>query len=234
MNLMLDQVRREASGLLDKQRRAELGQYMTPTSIAEFMAGLFSYSDQATLLDAGAGIGSLSAAFFNQALQEGISVQAQVWEIDPALGRHLQDTLDEYVQYGQGKIQAQFHAADFIEAAIFSIQAGVHPFTHAILNPPYKKINSASRQRKLLRMVGIETVNLYTAFVALAAMLLKNGGELVTIIPRSFCNGPYYKPFRHLILRIVVAPRQKSSAAKGALDVCKSPTREGHFQFVPA
>lgn len=198
---MLDQVRREASGLLDTQHRAKLGQYMTPSSIAEFMAGLFSYKNSAKLLDAGAGIGSLTAAFFEQAQREKTSVVADTWEIDPVLGRYLRNTLDEYVLHGSGKIKARLHPTDFIEEVIFTIQSGAKPYTHAILNPPYKKINAQSRHRKLLRMVGIETVNLYTAFVALALMLLEGKGELVAIIPRSFCNGSYYKPFRNFILR---------------------------------
>jgi adenine-specific DNA-methyltransferase len=50
-------------------------------------------------------------------------------------------------------------------------------------------------------LVGIETVNLYTAFVALTVLLMAKGGEIVAIIPRSFCNGSYYRPFRNLILR---------------------------------
>jgi len=33
-------------------------------------------------------------------------------------------------------------------------------FSHAILNPPYKKINSNSEHRLILRRMGIETVNL--------------------------------------------------------------------------
>jgi len=51
-----------------------------------------------------------------------------------------------------------------------------------------------------LRSVGIETVNLYSAFVALSLCLLADQGQLVAIIPRSFCNGPYYRPFREFIL----------------------------------
>src|SRR3989338_9291575 len=94
------------------------------------------------------------------------------------------------------------HAADFIEDATFSIQFDCNNrYTHAILNPPYKKICTNSKHRKLLRMVGIETVNLYTAFVALTVLLMEKGGEIVAIIPRSFCNGSYYRPFRNLILR---------------------------------
>src|SRR5262249_3674042 len=49
--------------------------------------------------------------------------------------------------------------------------------------------------------VGIETSNLYTAFVALTALLLEPGGELVAITPRSFCNGRYFRTFRQLLLR---------------------------------
>jgi hypothetical protein len=88
---------------------------------------------------------------------------------------------------------------DFIEAA--ALQSLVPSrYTHAILNPPYKKINSLSKHRLILRQVGIETVNLYSAFVALALSLMKPGGQVVAIIPRSFCNGPYYRPFRDFIL----------------------------------
>ncbi len=202
MNPVLDQVRREASNLLDTKRRSDLGQYMTPSPIAAFMASLFSCGGQAKLLDAGAGTGSLTSAFLDKALQERTAVAAEAWEIDNILGSYLKNTLDEYVQQGQGKIKAHIHASDFIEDAIFSIQfdSGKR-YTHAILNPPYKKINTNSKHRKLLRVAGIETVNLYTAFVALAVLLMEKGGEIVAIIPRSFCNGSYYRPFRNLILR---------------------------------
>ena len=73
-------------------------------------------------------------------------------------------------------------------------------FNCAILNPPYGKIRSSSGWRAALRSQGIETVNLYTAFVALALQQLEPGGQLVAITPRSFCNGSYYEPFRRLLL----------------------------------
>jgi adenine-specific DNA-methyltransferase len=69
------------------------------------------------------------------------------------------------------------------------------------MNPPYKKIASSSLHRKALKSAGIETVNLYTGFVALAINNLKLGGELVAIIPRSFCNGLYYREFREFLLK---------------------------------
>lgn len=79
-------------------------------------------------------------------------------------------------------------------------------FDAAIANPPYRKISSDSAERRALRSVGVETSNLYSGFIALIQRLLVPGGQLVGITPRSFCNGPYFRPFRedflnHLELR---------------------------------
>ena len=88
-----------------------------------------------------------------------------------------------------------------IASAIALWNQKVKKFSHCIMNPPYKKILSSSRHRTSLRAAGIETINLYSAFVALSVLLLEKKGYLVAIIPRSFCNGPYYRPFRELILK---------------------------------
>ena len=68
-------------------------------------------------------------------------------------------------------------------------------------------IGSRAPDRRLLRSVGVETGNLYTGFLALAARLLAPGGELVAITPRSFCSGPYFRPFRELFLELVALRR---------------------------
>jgi len=98
------------------------------------------------------------------------------------------------------------HAGDFIEWACRTLEPSLfaadepEPFDLAILNPPYRKLASDSGERRLLRSVGIDATNLYAAFVALAIRLLRPGGQLVAITPRSFCNGPYFKPFRRQLL----------------------------------
>ena len=78
-----------------------------------------------------------------------------------------------------------------------------HKLTHVIMNPPYKKIASASPHRVALREAGLETSNLYTGFMYLAAQKLQPGGEMVAIVPRSFCNGPYFRPFRQKFLSMM-------------------------------
>lgn len=203
---LVEHLRLAASREAEPGRKGALGQFMTPLPVARFMAALFERWDppDVRLLDAGAGVGSLTAAFLDEWIARaasGASAAATAYEIDAAMRRHLGRTLTAYrgeaAAHGLA-LRADILATDFIEhgSELLLPLGGGPRFTHAILNPPYKKVNSGSAHRRLLREVGIETVNLYTAFVALAAGLLEPGGELVAIVPRSFCNGPYYRPFR--------------------------------------
>ncbi len=176
---------------------------MTSAPVARFMASLFPPATQTTcvLLDAGAGIGALSCAFLDRWIAgDGFdfgNVEVQAYELDSTLRGHLTNTLEGYTK--RLPVNVDVSPEDFITAAALQSMAP-RRFTHAILNPPYKKINSDSMHRLALRQVGIETVNLYSAFVALSLSLMKTGGQIVAIIPRSFCNGPYYRPFRDYIL----------------------------------
>lgn len=168
------------------------------------MAGLFSPAIETTcrLLDPGAGIGSLSSAFLERCISGGLhfdQVDLSAFELDNFLHSELNNTLATYS--ARMLFNYKVFGGDFIEEAVNRVQfSHGNNFTHAILNPPYKKINSDSRHRFLLRQVGVETVNLYSAFVALTLALMSPAGQLVAIIPRSFCNGPYYRPFREFVL----------------------------------
>ena len=210
----IEESRVALSQATDRHRKSQLGQFFTPTAIAQFMAGLFVRNDsrQCHLLDAGAGIGSLSAAFLERCISDDLDfteVSVDAFEIDHHLHHELIANLDEYgrLSEAQGcKVKSTVRGDDFIYAAVQSLGrylfAKMLPrYSHAILNPPYRKIRSNSGYRTALRTIGIETVNMYSAFVALALALLDaKHGQLVAIVPRSFCNGPYYRPFRDYIL----------------------------------
>jgi DNA modification methylase/predicted RNA methylase len=191
----IDQRRRAVSSLTSDATKAQLGQFMTPSRIAQYLASLFDEQQggDCHLLDPGAGIGSLTNAFLDNTSLCFSRVSVAACEIDARLAADLAQTL--------GAVQAEIVQADFVETAVNWLQFEPQKrFTHVIMNPPYRKIASSSAARLLLRQVDIETVNLYSAFVALSIKLLKKGGQLVAIVPRSFCNGPYYRPFRKLIL----------------------------------
>lgn len=193
---------------IDPKKKSQYGQFFTPAEIARFMAGLFTRrsGDNCRLLDAGAGIGSLSAAFLERWTAGGFDfqrVELDAFEIDESLHPYLVQSLEEDRRYQN--VVSNIRGDDFVHAAADSLSGDLFVealprYTHAILNPPYKKIRSNSLYRLALRRVGIETVNLYSAFVALSLSLLEDHGQLVAIVPRSFCNGPYYRPFREYVL----------------------------------
>lgn len=202
-----DSKRVEANIELNPLTKSALGQFMTPASICLFMASLFKRTaGDISLLDPGCGVGSLSAAFTARADDEGAnSLDVNAFDVEPVMQPFLQNVMKECEKSFSNKFVATINQDDFIVhmsevlAKSENVES-VQKFTHVIMNPPYKKISNTSIHRQALRDVGIETVNLYSGFVALAIKLLKPGGELVAIIPRSFCNGPYYQPFRELLL----------------------------------
>ena len=129
-------------------------------------------------------------------------------EIDESLHPQLEQTLKACERSCAAvgiRCRWEIRLEDFITMAVQSLdtdlfRSEVSKFDVAVLNPPYKKLRSDSTSRALLHRLGIETSNLYTAFVSLALLLLNDGGELVAITPRSFCNGPYFRPFRRHLL----------------------------------
>jgi adenine-specific DNA-methyltransferase len=212
--VLVDQIdffRLDANRKLDPERRSELGQFMTPPATARFMASMFEAKcDEIRLLDAGAGVGSLTAALVSEICERQSKpkkIHTTAYEIDPALANYLGATLDQCCKTSEDQgIVFGFDLLedDFIEHATRRLRqemfTPIERFNCAILNPPYKKINGESEARSMLREIGIETSNLYTAFLSIALMLVAPGGEIVAITPRSFCNGPYFKPFRKLLL----------------------------------
>lgn len=213
----LDAVEETRCGVLkrlERRRRALMGQFFTPAPLALFMAGMFEVRQPVLrVLDAGAGIGSLSAAFvadMRRRTHRPQAISLTAYEIDSRLIGHLQATLELCRTASlEAGIQFEFRVIeeDFLEAGARSLAGDLftprieEPFDCAILNPPYRKIRSQSRERKLLRAIGLETSNLYTGFLGVAMKLLAPGGEIVAITPRSFCNGPYFEPFRHFFLK---------------------------------
>lgn len=215
---------------LEKSRdeRSESGQFFTPTEIARYLATWFQVDgfnrSSLHLLDPGAGSGVLTAALVERIvdlcgkgelpkLQE---VALEVWELDADFLPALRQNLDACAGILRGvaiNATLQIHHGSYIEGASRALDEGLFSLpsnseiTHAILNPPYRKISIRSKERALLTSVGIETSNLYSAFVLLAFRQLVDGGELAAITPRSFCNGPYFREFRYELVRDAVFKR---------------------------
>jgi adenine-specific DNA-methyltransferase len=206
-----DVVRREINGTLT-DTRSRLGQFMTPAATADFMASLIQTKKQHVhILDPGAGVGSLTAAAIDRLLARSPTpktIHATCYEIDPRLSTGLSHTLAECqrsCEMAGVRFTWELHELDYIESqantGLFGHDTG--DFDVVIMNPPYRKINGSSRDRRLLSAVGIETTNLYSAFMLLAARQLVRNGEFISINPRSFCNGPYFRSFRLELLDLL-------------------------------
>ena len=217
----VDSYRIDANRKIDTKSRSLLGQFMTPAPIANFMASLFeNVKDRVSLLDPGAGIGSLTSAFIQYTCGLDVKpkeIHVNVFEIEKALFEYLYTTLqdcerfciDAGIQFTSNVIKEDFikKSVELLLNSEGLFAEKIPLFTHCIMNPPYKKIKSNSSHRFLLSQIGIETSNLYSAFLAIAIKLLSVGGELVAIVPRSFCNGVYFKPFRNLLLKEMALKR---------------------------
>lgn len=202
----IDRNRVRVSPSLDITRRSQLGQFMTPAPVARGLAKMFdTFPRHVRLLDAGAGIGSLTAAFVEAAVaaeEPPLCINVTAYEIDPDLALELETTLAGCAAVCRAvgiKFSSAIIQADYIQSA--AEMGPTHPpaYNRAILNPPYGKIASKSATRRSLDALGLSASNLYAAFVSLALTQIEIEGELVAITPRSFCNGPMHRKYRAFI-----------------------------------
>ena len=210
----LDLTKRPAA---DSGRRTELGQFFTPIGVARFMASMLQVREPPEalrILDPGGGSGVLTAAAVAELCSRPVrsrpaTLHATVWEIDARLADDLDRTFEHcraVCTKAGVTFRGEHRRGNFVlDAAAWAddqdlLEPERHPRFHvAIMNPPYRKLRSDSAERTRLSAAGIETSNLYSAFVWLALKLLAGGGELVAITPRSFMNGSYFRPFRQAL-----------------------------------
>lgn len=181
-------------------------QYFTPMPIASFMSSMFTpiKKNVINFMDAGAGVGNLSASFIATICnweKRPKKIKALLYEIDITLLPDLRKNMElciELCRKNNIDLEIVIKNEDFIESSVECSKSGrdIELLDYVILNPPYKKMNTDSRHKKLILEVGIDVPNYYAAFVALSYRLLDKKAQLVCIIPRSFCNGQYFKAFR--------------------------------------
>lgn len=201
--------------IVSATERKERGHFGTPAVVANFMAGLFKSvpTGKVRILDPGAGVGTLSAAFCQRvlSLSSPRELEFELWENDTQLWVHLDETMSHcqrVLRAAGHKMKYVIRREDFILAntkrSLFD-QGPEPAFQLAILNPPYFKLRKESAQARAMEHVVHGQPNIYALFMAMAADLLVPGGEMVVITPRSYFNGPYFKRFRKWFFDRMVA-----------------------------
>ena len=186
--------------------RKEQGHFGTAPAIADFMAGMFTRLPHrpVRILDPGAGVGTLSAAVCQRVVQQTRTrhLVFELWENDPRLERRLRATMEacqKALKDAGHVMQFTVRTGDFVldhaEPSLFEA-VSTSLFDLAIMNPPYFKVRKDADSARAMAHVVHGQPNIYAFFMAIAADLLRDGGELVAITPRSYFNGPYFKRFR--------------------------------------
>jgi adenine-specific DNA-methyltransferase len=195
-------------------KRRERGQFFTPKEVSRFMASLLDIPRNIRLLDPGAGIGALSAAVCERVsnLPSSHNIDLHLFETDPVVIPLLRETMERCGSELRSRghtFSYTLHENDFIldgaaayfhSPTLFGTGKSIGQFDAVIMNPPYFKLSRNSEHARLLADVVHGQPNIYALFLAGAAALLRNSGQLVAITPRSFCNGLYFRGFRQWFL----------------------------------
>jgi adenine-specific DNA-methyltransferase len=187
--------------------RKALGQYFTSTIVSDYMASLVNKPKYKTIriLDAGAGTGILTASTALHCLYLGCkTVHAVLYELDIEAVPYLEQTLRiverTFDQQG-GIFTFEIHCEDFVLARPDKDEK-IQPFDISVINPPYFKYSvKDSPYAKAASDLYPGDPNIYASFVAVAMACIKKNGQIITITPRSFTNGLYFKGFRSYLLK---------------------------------
>jgi adenine-specific DNA-methyltransferase len=188
--------------------RKALGQYFTSANVSTYMASLLNStgSRSVSILDAGAGNGMLTVSAALRLLELGATkVHAVLYELDSSVASYLRETMTiaqaTFADRG-AKFTYEVRLEDFVLSRPDRAQ-GKELFDVAVINPPYFKYHvKISKYAKAVSDLYRGDPNIYASFMAIVMACLLPGGQMVSITPRSFTNGLYFKGFRLYLLDV--------------------------------
>lgn len=211
---MLEKIAQSTSAYMEKMPKTErkkYGQFFTDIETARFMASLYDIPTEKrkiTVLDAGAGTGVLSCAFIEWIEQFDFveEIELTCYETDENVLEILSANL-EYCRINSSKsIKYYICEKNYITSQYEDfnnlIGSNKNPpkFDYVIGNPPYMKIAKDAPEAVAMPEVCYGAPNMYFLFASMGLFNLKNNGEMIYIIPRSWTSGAYFKSFRQYFL----------------------------------
>lgn len=186
--------------------RKTLGQFFTGSIVSDYMASLVSkpMGDNVRILDAGAGTGILTASTALHCMDLGCrSVHAVLYELDKDAVTSLDQTLkitQSIFEQQRAVFTYEIHIEDFVFARPDK-DNGIRPFDIAVINPPYFKYSvKESPYAKAASDLYRGDPNIYALFMSIVMASMNDRGQMISISPRSFTNGLYFKGFRSYLL----------------------------------
>jgi adenine-specific DNA-methyltransferase len=211
--LFADRVGRGIVATKTAEHQKQLGIYLTPTAIADFIASMIEQrSGPLRILDPAAGSGTLLCAAIERLADRRdsadlLEVEIVAYEIDEELARGLKRALEFAAKFASARnlhLRSKVVQQDFLlaHAGVLSTSGQLfkpmqsEPFDLVVANPPYFKLAKSDARARAMGAVVHGQPNIYSLFMAVAAALLRDGGQMLFITPRSFASGPYFRLFR--------------------------------------
>lgn len=207
INLIMENTDRFMNAV-PKATRKKYGQFFTNVATARYMASLFDFDvskTQISLLDAGAGTGILAAAVVQRLVEVGYTghIHITCYETDSLVLPLLEENLK--IIENSANVSFVVRNENYITSQSFGVDTffreSENVYDYVIGNPPYKKISKDAVEAKSMTGVCHGAPNLYFLFWAMGIYNLKQGQELVYIVPRSWTSGAYFKKFREYLFR---------------------------------
>lgn len=192
-----------ASKSLSSAQKKQFAAYFTPKALSEHMVTVANYQG-GKLGDKGAGAGILSAIAATNYLLNNKNQKCFIsaCEIIPEVQKYLKRNYDIVkLQALATKNSFAYNIQDdFLKSADNILKGIERDYDNIIINPPYFKIPANSDiNHQIMDALGFRLPNIYSVFILLSLRLLKPNGSLTALVPRSFFNGAYHKPFREFI-----------------------------------
>lgn len=212
MNLInhVFQVTNEYIAHMPKSLRKKYGQFFTSKETAIFMADLIVIpkTTEISVLDPGAGSGILSIALVErlQSNETINTINLVCYENDPNILDLLKENLEWVKQQSCKEVNYMIITENYIlsQMAEYNGMLFANPdpakYDVVIGNPPYMKISKDAPEVSVMQDVCYGAPNLYFLFAAMSLFNLRDQGEMVYIIPRSWTSGAYFKQFRKKFL----------------------------------
>jgi len=193
------------------------GQFFTPQAIAKFMGSLVSTNKtQIDILDPGCGTAILTCALIENLVEKNPNIEIinlVAYETDANLISLSEKSLSYLKTWLSNKgisFQYVICVHDFImenynclNPPSLNFSDKKQDFDFIISNPPYFKLPKEDNRVKAAQVIIDGQPNIYSIFLAISTRMLKNDGEMIFIVPRSFTSGRYFNSFRNYFFNYV-------------------------------
>ncbi|SES84741.1 Eco57I restriction-modification methylase domain-containing protein [[Clostridium] polysaccharolyticum] len=208
---MLERIIEQTNEYIEKRPkhlRKQFGQFFTSKETAMYMAKMFAIpeKEEIYILDPGAGTGILACALIEELERQGTAaaIHLTCYENDENVIELLRQNLKLIQDEASMAVDVRLYEENYIvrQEKVFNGSTDIEreqKYDLIIANPPYLKLSKNAQEAICMKEICYGAPNMYFLFAAMSICNLKEGSEMVYIIPRSWTSGAYFKKFREYL-----------------------------------